>query len=229
MKNHNPDLAPEAYGYKMITKNIPTKIITLIGTDYKSSRTVKVNTEIVFGDKISENGAPENQVGTVFYIFPNKWGTLSIATPDSFTKEGAYDTNSSAYQEYIETDIVGSSSKYESVDINDMTFPPKFQGTWYSYSAQKDEYSKVTINDKKIVGSVIITHGNREAIGNEAALDIKIWDCLNDSVSLGDGHVAEGEIDYKASSAPHIQVYPYGDGGMYANFYKTKSEAKEHD
>lgn len=110
-------------------------------------------------------------------------------------------------------------------------FPKKMQGTWYSYSATKRKYSKVKITSKKIKGSVIITKdpGQTGLLGKKMKLNEKISSKnSNNVVLLGNEYMVTGQVNYRAKTTKHLQVYPYSNGGAYANFYKTKKLAKKN-
>lgn len=77
-KRFNHDLAPENYGYNATFKNIPTKTIEILNAKDKGNRSVMVNTKIVVGKYLGGSGVDPGYGGQSFYVFPNKWGTLSV-------------------------------------------------------------------------------------------------------------------------------------------------------
>lgn len=76
----NPGVNNEA-AYTLTMKNIPTRPIRVFSADNHEIRTVYVSTQLSVGEQLSGSYRPNNQVG-VLYLFHNKHGSLSLATPN---------------------------------------------------------------------------------------------------------------------------------------------------
>lgn len=76
----NVDTSSEAR-YNLIMQNVPAKTIRIFSADTNEVRTVKVSTALSIGEQISGATNSNNQSGDL-YLFHNKHGGLSLATPN---------------------------------------------------------------------------------------------------------------------------------------------------
>lgn len=99
-KRFNHDLAPENYRYNVTFKNITTKTIEILNAKDKGNRSVMVNTKIVVGKYLGGSGVDPGYSGQSFYVFPNKWGTLSVLAT-RFDDNGNLE-NGGVMQEFVQ-------------------------------------------------------------------------------------------------------------------------------